>query len=330
MPTNGMYGVQDVAAMIAAGKILLLAGEESLLAQLPAGTWIGGTSANFMAEEGGVTSRDKIFVTDISDIASKAEVRTYDSASLRAIGEHYPTNGFTVLIVPGLSEIHATFAKEVQGYGGVFNAPLVGWIAGVHVTEIGKTAPKAFAGAGAALGNQAAALHISLPAGKVARVDTVNLFSQSSGDVIAFDTEGFATEGMCKINGQPANLASYIKEKNIDTKLPLVADYNGAMINVSVQAVDAEGGKVLFYAPVFKGIDYRFAVPVADYIGQFKTALGQNGQGTLAFSCNCILNYLYAELEGKKTGTIMGPITFGEIAYMLLNQTLVYLSIDDA
>jgi hypothetical protein len=46
-------------------------------------------------------------------------------------------------------------------------------------------------------------------------------------------------------------------------------------------------------------------------------------------SCNCILNYLYSELEGKKTGKVTGPITFGEIAYVLVNQTMVYLSVED-
>lgn len=34
-------------------------------------------------------------------------------------------------------------------------------------------------------------------------------------------------------------------------------------------------------------------------------------------------------LEGKKTGDVTGPVTFGEIAYQLLNQTLVYLNIID-
>jgi hypothetical protein len=38
---------------------------------------------------------------------------------------------------------------------------------------------------------------------------------------------------------------------------------------------------------------------------------------------------LYSELEGKKTASIIGPITFGEIAYQLLNQTLVYAEIQD-
>jgi hypothetical protein len=49
----------------------------------------------------------------------------------------------------------------------------------------------------------------------------------------------------------------------------------------------------------------------------------------IIFSCNCILNYLYSGLKGKKTAGITGPATFGEIAYQLLNQTMVYLRIID-
>jgi hypothetical protein len=48
----------------------------------------------------------------------------------------------------------------------------------------------------------------------------------------------------------------------------------------------------------------------------------------MAFSCNCILNYIYGNLEGKKLAGTAGPITFGEIAYQLLNQTMVYLEFE--
>jgi hypothetical protein len=65
---------------------------------------------------------------------------------------------------------------------------------------------------------------------------------------------------------------------------------------------------------------------VADYVKSFAASMPAGSVNT-AFSCNCILNYLYADLEGKKTGSITGPITFGEIAYQLLNQTLTYLEI---
>ena len=47
-----------------------------------------------------------------------------------------------------------------------------------------------------------------------------------------------------------------------------------------------------------------------------------------AFSCNCILNFLYANLEGMRTGEATGPFTFGEIAYIQLNQTLVYVTFE--
>ena len=48
-----LYSVAEVSAMINAGKVLSLAGVESLLSQLPAGKWIGGTTPYFMTPEGG-------------------------------------------------------------------------------------------------------------------------------------------------------------------------------------------------------------------------------------------------------------------------------------
>jgi len=55
----------------------------------------------------------------------------------------------------------------------------------------------------------------------------------------------------------------------------------------------------------------------------------QDVNDDLEFSSNCILNYLYGELEGKKIKNVTGPITFGEIGYMLLNQTLTFLYIEN-
>ena len=109
-------------------------------------------------------------------------------------------------------------------------------------------------------------------------------------------------------------------------RLPLVADYCGALVNVSIKAVDRASGRVELYAPVFPGLDYRIAAPVDDYVASFHQALpGQTPE--IAFSCNCILNYLHSGLEGKRTGDLVGPFTFGEIGYQLLNQTLVYLTV---
>jgi len=47
----------------------------------------------------------------------------------------------------------------------------------------------------------------------------------------------------------------------------------------------------------------------------------------VAFSCNCILNFLYGELAGRSISPLHGPVTFGEIAHQLLNQTMVVLRV---
>lgn len=323
---SGLHTVAETVELIKRGRILLLAGEESLLAQMPPGKWIGGTAVSFMTPKGGTTDCNNVFVTDLTDIAETASVRQYTADSLPNIGADYLSPGFTVLIVPAASEVHARFAGEVQSYPGVFDSPLVGWISGVAVAEIGKRQAKVFAGNNAALSDKAVALHIGLPAGKAAVADIINLFTPGNGPAITFPRNGFASTGDCRIDGVPANLARYIADRSIDTKLPLIADYNGAMINVSIQSANAESGEVCFYAPVFEGVEYRFANPVGDYTHAFEQREAIEG---VAFSCNCILNFLYADLEGKTIGSFSGPITFGEIAYMLLNQTLVYLRIVD-
>jgi hypothetical protein len=47
------------------------------------------------------------------------------------------------------------------------------------------------------------------------------------------------------------------------------------------------------------------------------TIPGHHSQGhrTTAFSCNCVHNFVYGDLQGRRTGTLQGPMTFGEIAY---------------
>jgi hypothetical protein len=124
------------------------------------------------------------------------------------------------------------------------------------------------------------------------------------------------------------NLADYIAANAISTEFPLVGDYAGTNINVSFQKVNAEARTVDLYAPVFPGVEYRFARPITDYAEAFDRETAGAERESL-FACNCILNYLLAGLEGKKTGSITGPITFGEIAHQLLNQTMVQLAIRD-
>ena len=324
---TGLMSIGRAAELIGSGKYLNIAGDEDALRQLPKGNWIGGTIPYFMADDGGTITRDRVFVHEIEVFDEAPGIRLHDVDSLPQICRDAPDNGYTILIVPAFGPCHGSFAENAPNYEEMYLKPLVGWVAGIHLDDLGARTPKVVLGTTGELFDQhAVAMDVPLPANKFARIDIVNLFRPGSGPAITFETTGFAA-GDCRIDGQPANLAKHLVNGEIDTRLPLVADYCGAAINVSIKSIDAVTGQVDFYAPVFPGIEYRIAAPLDDYVSAFQAALPRI-DGGLTFSCNCILNFLYSGLEGKRTGPITGPMTFGEIGYQLLNQTLVYLTVD--
>lgn len=312
------------------GEYLIIAADEEMLTDLPSGNWIAGTIPYFMTTDGGKVDRSSIFVNTIEGISfgKTPRITLYDSNSITRIAQEAPEHGFSIVILPAMSEIHSSYAQKAPEYPNMYFSPIIGWISGVHLDDLGSRSAKV--GFGPARGmlfdQQAVAMHIPMPEHQLASINIVNLFTQGEGPEIKFKNTGFSVED-CTINGEPANLADYIKQNNIDTRLPLVANYSGVMINVSIQQVDNSHHKVDLYAPVFADVGYKFAKPVNNYIEGFNQALPTSVSDNIAFSCNCILNFLYSELEGKKTRNITGPITFGEVAYQLLNQTLVYLTL---
>jgi hypothetical protein len=324
-----MFKIEEVAKLIEKDKVLLLAGDENLLKKLPKGNWIGGTIPYFMSEKGGMVTKDMILVNEMPDFIKSIKCQAYDATNVHAIYNDGFENGFTVIIVPGMSDLHLSFANNATDFDGFATKPLVGWISGGLLADLNQRAPGTAFGPEATFSNdRAVAMHIELPKGKYAQTSIINIFSQGNGDQIEFPKSGFtATEVL--INGQKRNFADYIAEKKLDIRLPLVADYSGSMINISFQHVDQAKKVVSFYAPVFEGVVYKQAGKIENYIHKFSKQVPSNGKQNLTFSCNCILNFLYSELEGKKTGSITGPFTFGEIAYQLLNQTMVNLEIAD-
>lgn len=327
-PATGLLmSVEDAGALLAAGGFHCVAGDEALLRRLPRGHWIGGTIPYFMGQDGGRTTREEVFVTTLPAGARPPTVRWYDAEELARVCVDGPDNGFSLLIIPAFSALHSRFAREAPQYEDMYLKPLLGWIAGIHLDELGKRPPRVVNGeTGEFSEDRAVVMHLPLPEDQVAHLDIVNLFRPGDGDRIRFTEPGFHAHD-CLVNGRPVNFADYLTQQGIDTRWPLVADYAGAMINVSFKGVDAAERRVDFYAPVFDDAEYRLAAPVEDYQRAFAGALPGNGSA-VAWSCNCILNYLYSGLEGQRTGAITGPMTFGEIAYQLLNQTMVVLTID--
>jgi len=319
----------QVEEMISQGDYMIISGDERVLASLPSGNWIAGTIPYFMTEEGGKVDQESLFVDVISGLPSNnmPRITLYDTNSISRICKEAPSHGFTIIILPASSEVHLSYAQNAPDFPNMFFTPLIGWIAGVHLDDLGSRTPKVgFGPAGGMLSDsQAVAMHVPLPDHQIAQIKTINLFEQGNGPTITFPENGFSVNE-ANIDGEITNFAQYVKENNIDTRLPLVANYSGINVNVSIQ--DLDDSTVKLYAPVFPGVEYRFAEPISDYISQFDQALPTADSSSIAYSCNCILNFLYSELEGKKTGKLVGPITFGEVAYQLLNQTLVYLTLE--
>jgi len=317
--------LDEAIKLIHEGRILHIAADESLLSQLPKGKWIAGTTPYFITDQGGITSKDKLFVNEIACAVDYKTV-VYDKNNILNITKGAYPNGLTFLVLPFASDVAVFYAKEAPYSNDIFMYPIVGWISGFALST-GSNA-KVFDGVtGTSYNDKAIALHICLPDDKMASLGIVNIFSIDENDVKIEFSEDTLSVTKCLVNGKEVILSDYIAENNIDTQLPLVADYNGVLINVSIKSISAKDKKVDFYAPVFAGKEYRFARAVRDYATSFNEQLQNFKDVKPVFSCNCILNYLYGKLEGKATPPFAGPVTFGEVAYQLLNQTLVYAEI---
>lgn len=322
-----MLSFDETSSLIRSGKFLHIAGAGDLLRKLPQGDWVGGSTEYFMAEGGGITTGEYLFVTEFDGIALEYKICSYDAGSIADIALDAYEHGFSVVILPFDSGIHKAYAENAPEYRDIFMKNITGWISGINIGKPGQVPAAANGQTGEVFTDKAVAAHIRVPDGRAVSVGIVNIFSpDENSPVIEFSGEAaksFSVE-TCFIDGKETNLADYLEQNKVDTRLPLIGDYAGAGVNVSIRAV--EGGAVNLYAPVFPDICYRFAKPV-DYLGEFQARLKALGDIKAAFSCNCVLNFLHGELEGKEVSSLFGPITFGEIAYQLVNQTLVYVTV---
>lgn len=326
---NKLMPLGAVNQLIDAGHVLSIAGHEELLRQLHKGNWMAGTTPYFMDKDGGGVDYTQVFVTDLTDIVTNFKIKTYteDTVTSTMLEDRYD-NGFTLIVLPAFSSIHQTYALQAGEQTTLFDKPVMGWIAGIHLEKIGQESPKVIDGStGEVFENRAAVLHGELPSTQYAELDIVNIYDQGDGDTFTFEENTFKCT-TCMINGKSTNLADYYKTNNVDSTLPLVANYAGASINISIESISEEAHSVSFFAPLLKGREYKVAKSVEDKYTTF-CALLPKDETPIIFSCNCILNYVHIGMQNKFAGDLKGPFTFGEVAYILVNQTMVTLSIKD-
>lgn len=131
------------------------------------------------------------------------------------------------------------------------------------------------------------------------------------------------------MNGEERDVYEYFESINHLPTLPIMADYAGAKINVGFLK-DEKNKKTHFFAPVYKGTVYKVVTKLPDnYEKVFFEAMGKDKDLEIDYSVSCLYNYFNFSLEGKTLGNTCANFTWGEIAFHLLNETHVYLIIED-
>lgn len=326
---NSFISLQETADRIERGEFLVIAGDKQLLKQLPEGHWIGGSIPYFLTEEGGVKSTERLYVTQfkIPEDQDGIRIRSYSESSIEDVCSDTFENGFTFLILPGFTDVQQVYANEASTFEGMYITPIVGWVSGYDM-DGDDDKGSCFIGskAGMATHDEAVAIHVKLPSSVEASIKMISPFKESVSSAITFLQDGFRVKD-CLIDGEKVNFSDFLVENNVDTKLPIIQNCSGTCVNVSVRENDTDSKRVRLFAPVVQGQEYRLAEPVDDYLSSIEKEWSEQSLEGLVFSCSCILNYLYSELEGKQTKPFFGPITFGEIGYQLLNQTTVALCV---
>lgn len=321
-----LFTLAETISLINEGRKIIVTADDSLLSQLPEGNWIGGTIPYFMSENGGLLTKEVLFVDDFTNVGIDFKFSQYNEATVKNICADEFENGFTVFIAPIDSSTLIEYSLKSLHFEDIFKNPIVGYVAGFDMNK--PIEAHVYFGPTKQLSAlNGVALHIKLPNSKVARAEIINPNTiDNSSAIITFPKDSF-TQSECYINGVKSNIAQYfasIDKKN--NSLPLVANCGGALINRDIRSIDVEKGEVSFFSPLFAGDEYRIAKPVSDYLKLFSETLTVD-KTQVVYSCMCVSYFFLGGLEGKKIN-VNGALSFGEIAYQLLNQTVVYLVID--
>lgn len=325
---NELLTPEEANAVIARGCVLHIAGDERALRRLRPGNWIGGTTPYILTNEGGVVERDKVFVTELPVRPDAISTSFVDIGHIPAISVEAPRFGFTLVVMPAMSEIHNIYGLTSANIPGIRDIAVMGWVSGLHADDLGKTKAKVFNGlTGEVADDRIVVMRARLPSSKQAKVDIVNLVEPEEDTALVFDTPSFTVRD-CEINGERQNFYDFAVRKGVGVHQPLVTDLNGEPICVSLRSLDAQTRTVQLFAPVMRGHVYRFGDAVSGFRDRLIRTIEERALRPV-LACQCFHNYAFGGLQAPSPYPLPGPVVFGELAHVLMNQTLVCLSIKD-
>ena len=103
-------------------------------------------------------------MTELPSDATSVSIRTYAGDSISSVYKDAPENGLSIIIIPGSSQIHSLFALKAPSFERFAMRPLIGWISGTDVADIGKVASEVISGTSRlSQRNAAVVMHVGLP-----------------------------------------------------------------------------------------------------------------------------------------------------------------------
>lgn len=327
---NKLYSKQEVIDFIEAGRVMMLSGSEQALAGLPKGKWIAGTSPYFM-DGVGKCNEEKIFVDDFTLIAKNSKVATYDKNTIQNIAKNGFKNGFVLVTMPIETDVYYTFSDNSLEYEGMFDNPVVGYVACMRMDQYGKVKSKTASGIDGQLSEElASVLYVELPDHLAARTEIMNFDTiDEETPTIVFPKTSFV-QSDCLIDGKPGNISDYF-EHTVKPKLggytQLITSQNGALINRDPKVVNCETGETSFYSSIYAGDEYHLVKNGADYFAMFNDTLKAK-KADIATCISCV-SYFFGGNFTDRSIVKNGVYAFGEIAYQILNKTIVTLEIDN-
>lgn len=335
---SGMYSFEETSQMIRSGLVLAIAADTAFLEKLPQGTWLGGSSPYMMSDKGPIYTNQHAFVQVMPNAVISPKITAYDRTNMSQVFNDGYESGFSMIVVPFLSEIYGEFFLKVPHFPNFARQPLVGWGTGPAYENLGKVSGTVHDGStGAIYTDKALVMHLNLPASYQTDVNVLTAFDEidPTSDVVTFLEDAYEVKE-AMINGKKIDFVKYLIEKglnfsttdNIDNR-PLNGNLNGIQLNAMPLQHNKEKGTIVFAAPIFKGVEYRFSKPInpESWTQAFKSKFPTQDTDKMAFTCNCAGSYF--RLQGQTLGKFAGPYVFGEIAYHLFNNTLVYLNVED-
>ena len=312
--------LHDASEFLAGGAPCVVAGSAELLRRLPRGNWIGGTSTFAFTPEGGEELSDQVVLSTFPQQVRLAGIQRYGVGGLALLAEDSPREGFTVVIVPHGSPVHSVFAREATRGWPAGERNLFGWMSGIQRgRHIGR--PQVYFGPIAhCIEDEIVAMHFEVEPGWKAATRADSIYRGSPGEPILFPADGFsATHAI--VGGQIVNFARYLSAGGMDIARPLASVHAGREILTCISSVDPEAGIVLFHAPVFRDVEYRFAGKIADPVAATRKLIADPGPEKTVISCLCLLSYIEGGAEDFSGSFCDGPVTSGEIAPLPTTRT---------